>query len=417
MSTGHLVPGQRRAMFALAWWVAPLVFVAAYVVRLFRAGQVVNFLDDRWINVPAAFNYVQWGFTGPDNWFTQPAKHLFMYWSILAFGNDPVGWSMRQVVFGAAIVLLTFLLARRLFRVPFPAIMAAVLVGLDPLFISFSRAGSEDPIAVTFILAALLFWLRAHESRRPSDLLAAGVLIGLGSAVRWYALLVAALMLAFALWDRRHDGAGAIVRTSILLFVAPFCSYLVWFLPWLSRGYSLREWYAIQLDAFILQGSGAFPTFDPALTPLTGSSRWFVQWMGVGTSSTAVEGSGAFTVIMNDPVVWILFLPAIAYLMWSAYRRRSIEYWLVVGTFIVLYGFFVVVNRPIYLYSAMAVVPFGALALSYAVGRFFRRRSFYALGALLVWSLYLYPLTSGLTVPLWAYAWLLAKFGLAGGGS
>lgn len=408
----------RRPMFPLRWWTPFAVFLPAYVLRIFRLGEVVNFLDDRWMNVPAGFNYARFGFTGPDNWFTQPAKHFFMYWSSVLFGNDVVGWSMRQVLFGSAIVLLTFLLARRVFRVPFPAIAAAVLVGLDPLMISFSRAGSEDPLAVAFILAAMLFWMRGNEHGRNGDWLAAGLLIGTASALRWYALLVAALMLGLALWRARHDGGSALGRRTALLLVAPFGAYLAWYLPWLARGYSLAEWVGVQWDAFVLQGTGVFPSFDSALDPLTGAGQWFWRWMGVGTTSSVAEGeSGVFTVIMNDPAVWFLMVPAIGYLLWWAYRNKRDEYLLIGGTFVVLYAFFTLVDRPIYLYSAIAVLPFGFMALGWAAGRLLQKRALVALGVAAAWGLYLYPLTSAVRVPLWAYGWLLQTLGVAGGGS
>lgn len=416
MSTDERSMSARRPMFPLAWWTPFGVFVPAYVLRLFHIGEVVNFLDDRWVNVPAGFNYARWGFTGPDNWFTQPAKHLFMYWSSVLFGNDVIGWSMRQVLFGSAIVLLTFLLARRAFRVPFPAIMASLLVALDPLLISFSRASSEDPLAVAFILAALLFWMRGNEHGRDVDWLAAGVFIGTASALRWYALLVAALMLGFALWKARSDGASAWGRLLVWLLATPFGVYLAWYLPWLARGYSLAEWFSVQWDSFVLQGTGVFPTFDPALDPLTGAGRWFVQWMGVGTTSTLSEGtSGVFTVIMNDPIVWLLTVPAVGYLLWWAYRHRREEILLIGVTFVVLYAFFALVDRPIYLYSAITVVPFGFMALGWAVGRLLKRRALLVLGAVAAWGLYLYPLTSAVRVPLWAYGWLLQTLGIAGG--
>lgn len=408
----------RRAMFPLAWWTAPAVFLAAFVPRLVNIGRVVYTLDDFTINVPTGLNYSAYGLLGPDNWFTQPAKHLFMRWTVLLFGNDPVGWSMRQVLFGAAIVLLVFLLGRRLFRAPFPAIMAATLAALDPLLLGFSRAASEDPLAVAFMLAAILFWLRGHEHGRQIDWLAAGALIGTASALRWYALPVAALMLALALWVARRQGVGALARIAVFLAIVPFGAYLVWYLPWIARGYSLGDWIALQADALVLQGAGAFPTFSEVFAPLAGAGGWFVRWMGiahgVGTQTGSTVAVGA---IMNDPVVWVLFMPAVAYVLWTAIRSKRVDHLLVGGSFVVLYLFFLTAQRDIFLYSAISVVPFGFLALGFTSGRVLKRRSPVLLAVLALWSLYLYPLTSAIAVPLAPYAWLLGKIGMAVSGS
>jgi dolichyl-phosphate-mannose--protein O-mannosyl transferase len=173
---------------------------------------------------------------------------------------------------------------------------------------------------------------------------------------------------------------------------------------------------SLQLDSYLVQSTGAYPTFDPALVRLTQPLGWFTRWIGVGTSSGFAAGSGTFTVMMNDPVIWALFVPAIAFVVWTAYRRRLPEYWLIAGSFAILYGFFALVDRPIYVYSALSVVPLGAMALGFASGRLLKKWAFVLLGAAVVWSLYLYPLTSALTVPLAPYSWLLSRVGLLGGG-
>jgi dolichyl-phosphate-mannose-protein mannosyltransferase len=235
------VSTSRRPIFPLTWWMLPAVIAPAYLLRLFQVGRVVNFLDDRYVNAPGALNFVRWGMPGPDNWFTQPAKHLWMFLSIVLFGNDPFGWSMRQVLFGTGVVLLTFLLARRIFRVPFPALFATVLVALDPTWVVFSRAGSEDPPAVFFILAALILWTRAIQDDSDWDLLGAGVLVGLATATRWYAGLIAVVLLAVTLVVRRRKGAEALASACSALVAAPIAAYLLPFLPWMARGNSLAD--------------------------------------------------------------------------------------------------------------------------------------------------------------------------------
>lgn len=401
----------RRPMFRLSWWEPLAIFAFGYLLRLFNLGRVVNFLDDRLANVPTAFNYVRHGIMGPDNWFTQPAKHFLMYWDILVFGNYPLGWAMRQVLFGSVVVLLTYFLARRVFRAHFTAIFAAVLVALDPLSIAFSRASSEDPLAVAFVLGAMFFWVRSIQERRSSDLLFAGILVGTAVATRWYAVFAAAPMLAIALYSYRREGTAALAKTASLLGLVPLAAYVAWFLPWLARGNSIPELWSLQVDAFLVQQSATYPAFDPALSPLTGPGGWFVRWMGVGSTGIGQ----AYTVIMNNPVLWVLFVPAIAFLGWTAYRRRLPEYWLLASVFVLLYAFFVSVERPIYLYSALPLVPIGFAAVGFASGRLLRKWSLLLLALAVAWCAYLYPLTSAVPVANGAYAWLLPKVGLTGG--
>ncbi|MRR38723.1 phospholipid carrier-dependent glycosyltransferase, partial [bacterium] len=210
MSEMSLRPATQEGIrpFGLEWWMPLVVFVMAWVIRLCRLAYITNFIDDRYLNVPSAFNFTERGLLGPDNWWTQPAKHVLLYWSIHLYGNDPVGWRMREVLFGSLAVLLVFLIARRLLGEPFPAFAAAVLYALDPLQIAFSRASSEDVPAVFFMLAGFLFWLRAVESRRFHDWLVTGLLLGTALALRIHILLVLVVLFGMSIWLGRKKGSS-----------------------------------------------------------------------------------------------------------------------------------------------------------------------------------------------------------------
>jgi len=119
----------------------------------------------------------------------------------------------------------------------------------------------------------------------------------------------------------------------------------------------------------------------------------------------------------NDPVVWIIFVPAVACLLYEGWKRRQFG-WVYVGvTFASLYLFFVLASRPILVYSALVIVPFGCLALGYAVDRLPKRLRWASLAFFILWGLYLYPLAAGIAVPLQPYQWLLQRVTTVGLGS
>ena len=76
-------------------------------------------------------------------------------------------------------------------------------------------------------------------------------------------------------------------------------------------------------------------------------------------------------------------------------------------TFAVLHAAFALSSRPINLYSALPVIPFGFIALGFAADRLLKGRAWWFLGACALWSLYLLPLAVGLPTPDGPYVWLL----------
>jgi dolichyl-phosphate-mannose--protein O-mannosyl transferase len=389
--------------FPLAWWMPLVVFFSALALRVINTGSVRYAFDDSVIHIPTAGNYVLFGFLGPDNWFTQPGAHYVNWVLMHVFGNDPLGW--RQALAGAVAVLLTFLLAREVFRTPFVAVSSTILVALDPTSLGFSRTSLQDVLVSALVLGVILEFVRALRSDRTADWVAVGLLLGAAGAARWYALLVVVPMALAAFWMRRSDARKLAHRFLVYVVLTPVAIYILAYVPWLMRGYGLSEWLSMQAEAIRVQ---ALPSADffaqTELAPLAGPRRWFVGW--VGRAMTGVR-TGTYSVLMNDPVLWWTFLPATAYVLWRAVPRKAVGPTMVGGTFVVLYAFFALTARPIFLYSSLTLVPLGFMALSYVAERFLRTKAWYALGVAGAWSLYLFPLTCALPVPEGAYLWLL----------
>lgn len=391
---------------AAPWWTPLALFLSSFALRLFHVAEVTPRLDDAIIHVPTAFTYSRLGYLGPDDWWTQPLKHVLLYASILLFGNDPVGWRMRNVLFGAGVVLMTYLVARAVFRRPFPAIAGAVLIALDPLSVAFSRNTSEDTPATFFILLACLLFIRSMRSDRERDWILTGLVLGIAWALRWYAVIPGLLMLGLAIARHRREGPPAISRVFAYLGPLPFAVYAAAFLPWAARGHSVGEWFSLNVDALVIQTSGLKGFAH--LVQLAGPWRWFARWTGVVVTG---DLPGSYAPIFNDLPVWLMFVPAVGYLLWRGCVKRNESVLLVGGSFALLYAFFLTVRRPILLYSSLPLLPFGAMALGFLAESVFRRRAWVFLGAAVAWSVYLFPFASGVPVPAWAYGWLLARLG------
>ena len=90
------------------------------------------------------------------------------YVSTLVFGNSTFGWRFPAVVFGLIAIALTFLVVRELTKRDGIALLAALLLAIEPDHIHFSRIGWEPATVLPFLLGAVWFLLRAlREPKRP----------------------------------------------------------------------------------------------------------------------------------------------------------------------------------------------------------------------------------------------------------
>ena len=146
---------------------------------------------------------------------------------IKVLGFSSLGWRFMAAVFGTALVVVVFLLARQLFHDRWTAGVAGLLVGTDFLMIVQSRISMLDIFLAFFIVLGFLFmafdrnevlWVQEYLHTDPASgpalyrlryRYAAGASFGLALAVKWSALfaLMAALSLATAWsWGLRKLG-------------------------------------------------------------------------------------------------------------------------------------------------------------------------------------------------------------------
>lgn len=394
------------AVFAgTRWWMPLAVFLPALALRVWGIGSVRNAIDDARVHVLTGLFYWRDGMLFPDAWWSPPLKHLFTGASIGMLGNDVIGWRLKDVLFGALAVYLVFLLARRLFRHTAPALVAAMLMAVDPFSISLAHTTHEDVPAICFALLACVLFLRGADRDSEWEWLLAGVSFGLALALRWYVGLTMLPVAALAVWWRRDDAARLV--SAVASFTAvPLAAYLATYLPWFSRGYSLADWAGLQADMLAIQGS-RFKGLPADLAPLEGAHRWFVEWVGSGAGGVVAGRAQTVSVLMNDPVVWVLFVPSALMLLVAGVRTRRPAWTAVAAAFLATYGFVLISPRPVVLYSAMAVVPLGFVCVGFAATRLLKRRVWWFAAAAGAWSLYLFPLVSGAYLYRPAYEWLL----------
>lgn len=376
-------------------------------------GYATQYWADEGLNVPTANVYMETGHITPDAWYHPPLKHISLAYSMRLFGNSPVGWRLRNALIGSLSILFIYSLGRRLTNDDRGGIIAAVLLATDPLYTSMSRETSEEIIAAFFLIVFIYCIIVYLMADGVLWLIASGICMGCALATKWYCIAIILWIPIFVLYIRaKHRPLELSDIVLVLLNYAciPLTIYMLSYLPWFARGYSIAEFWTMQLDSIrelLNLQRASFPQIGRA--DLGAPIYWFLKplltYMG---SEQVTQGSERFNLLMNNmPILW-LTIPAMIYMIYRALREpslsKSMPLWLNVFIVLSLYTPMLLSSRPIFLYSLAALLPSVYLLISYLLINLPSIRSMSSkvfiihITALLLWGGYLFPFVSNLPV-------------------
>lgn len=332
----------------------------------------------------SAINYMESGQLGPTMWNHPCLRNVLVYYVLRIFGTGVLGVKGVSLLFGTLCTPLIGLVTRRIFNDNRIALLAAFLWACDALVIDFSRQGINDIYLAFFPLAAIYLAYRFRESGRQLWLLFAGICFGCGLASKWsalfplsvtFALLVIAICREHAVTVR--DRIVRCCHVSVMLVIVPLMVYLLTFIPWFSRGYSLAEWPALQRSMFLetSQHVGYHPKkWDDKDNR---AYKWFIMpsvfvdpFMNMdrpeGDNRELPSFDKSVTVVLGyaNPLVWLLTLPAIILVMRRGIRERDEGACYLAGLFLAAYLPLVLSPRPIWLNTALSVLPYAIMAVA-----------------------------------------------------
>lgn len=396
------------------WYLIGGLTLAALLLRFINLDHPPRIIFDETYFAVFAQNYL----VGKEFFDAEPPLGKFLIaggeW---LFGNDSFGWRSAPAVFGAAVIPLMYLLAKRLFGGTVVPFFAGALALLDGFLLVESRTAVLDGFVVTFNLATYLLFIQSLQAASRTAafrwLAATGVAFGMGLALKWITLAfiapAAVLLLVLALRDRRWikrlfglatggrqgRGAGQRLLDAIgarkenlfsaghylaWLGVAPVLVYFGLFaihVPFDSTGESA---WAIHKQIFNYHNN------LEATHPY--GSEWYT-WPAmirpVAYYFEAVRGQWQGIVAMGNPVIWWSGLAAVGFAAWRfvrpggstrgarAPRRRKRERNLVLGFLLLAiaahYGPWALIDRVLFIYHYAGALPFVILLLAYALGR------------------------------------------------
>jgi dolichyl-phosphate-mannose--protein O-mannosyl transferase len=316
-------------------------------------------------------------------WNHPPAGILCIATGIAIFGDNPFGWRIGSVVFGATGIVLAYLLALAITKRRAIAVVAALMLLADGLYVVQSRIGMLDVYGTVFMLGAfhaLYGYLTAPPERVRGSLVRLGLLLGLAIATKWNAAY-ASLFIGLVVLGRgrrvflesgrdwRDKGVQAHLRwVPAGLVVLPALVYLAAYGPFFWTGHDVGQFMELQHQIFYYH-THLHATHDY-------QSRWW-EWpltlRPVWYYSQQVDGTVANIYANGNLVLYAMFVPAVAWLASRWTRRRD------PAVIVLVIGFFgqwlpwALVPRIAFAYHFLPAVPFGCLAIAVAMVTLFDR--------------------------------------------
>jgi dolichyl-phosphate-mannose--protein O-mannosyl transferase len=212
-------------------------------------------------------------------------------------------------------------------------------------------------------------------------------------------------------WKRRESGPATWAYLAAALFVLPTSIYLLSYLPWLGNGRTFFELFQMKLDAFKALQSFSYDSFINIEWLKAGGKpwEWFLKPVMVCIWSAGNGVIGSYLMEIHNPPIHLLTFPALLVCVWASLQKRQCNLLLIPAIFLSTYLVFVLVSRPIFSYSANVVLPFACLMIACAANHLAERvRSgsrvlTITLVVVILWGLYLFPLTASRMVPVWLY--------------
>jgi 4-amino-4-deoxy-L-arabinose transferase-like glycosyltransferase len=218
----------------------PLAFVVAVAVLL-RLGVVVFHADRPLAGDELSYDAIAWnvasghGYAGGDaetgyrpTAVRGPGYVLFLAGFYAVFGHRPIAPLVAQAFLDGVCVVLVHRLTRRWFRQPPVAILAAAAYAVNPLFIQSAASLWTETTTHLTLLATVAWFFAWLETRRPRDLVASALALGV-CALSKPQLAPVGVVLCVAAWAQL--GAAGVARATAIV-VAVVTLVLA---PWIAR--------------------------------------------------------------------------------------------------------------------------------------------------------------------------------------
>jgi dolichyl-phosphate-mannose--protein O-mannosyl transferase/Gpi18-like mannosyltransferase len=314
-----------------------------------------------------------------------PLAKLLIAAGILLFGDHPSSWRIANALMGTVMVLVTYLLGRRIFASRLAASIAASLVAFDGFFIVDSRIGCIDIVYLCLNAIAYLLLFRFFASNdlyvRRRLVLVIGMVLGLCLGSKLYIPAATFLLVSsFLLLSMWHSGRASVAadnsdRTfskqhyiwqmtgaALILGSVSMVFYLVTFLPHYLLGWwgGIEDLLYYYKDVIWYEKSVASATHPYASPwwswPLMLRPVAYWQDFPLHGRVQLIWGAG-------NPLTWWAVVPAIIIVGMRAIQRPTLSRIFLITGFFTFYLIWIPIGRILFLYHYLPSLYIGYLAL------------------------------------------------------
>ncbi|WP_069999579.1 phospholipid carrier-dependent glycosyltransferase [Cellulosilyticum sp. I15G10I2] len=357
-------------------------------------------------------------------WTHPPLGKLIIGIPIGYFGMNPFAYRLMGNIAGILMLVVIYILAKRLFGSERSAILACVLLAVDGMHFVQTRIATVDSFLALFIMLSYLFmyqYLLCKENERLgmklSHLFFSGLFMGAAIATKWsgmYGALGLAIIFFVNLFKKynQHHGTilpqrhtGIIIISCFVFFIViPLGLYVLAYFPFFDVQFNtedkLGEFIKLQKAMYKYHAGleASHPFASPwYLWPLNIKPVWYYK-------GEVPKGFVATIAAMGNPIIWWSGIVAVFYTLKEAiYYKEQKNVYIVIAIF-ALYLPYIFIDRVMFLYHYFPVVPFLILAI---VKLLEGTASYFQKPDLFKWYgvasgisfLFFYPIYSGMIVP------------------
>jgi len=358
------------------------------------------------------------------DWLHPPLAKLIQAGSIKFLGDKSIGWRLPSLIFGTAIIPLTFVLAYLLFG-PAVAVFASVVIAFENLTFVMSRITMNDVFITSFSLVAFIFTVLYTKRKKILYLFLTGLFLSLAIVSKWtgfYAAFVVILYLIVnAIKSRKFD------FRLLVLFVLPPLVYLGSFGQYWLMGYNTRDfvnlnkqiwWYQNRHDLEHSYGTTPLYCVPHGLVKDKTWCPWVLDARGVYFSYEEYKGENGevkagYIYALGNPLIFWSGIIAVSYLLGKFLEERKKEYALILLGYFIFWLPWIFTPRLLFLYHYLPAIPFMSIALGISLAAIYKTRLKY-LSVLIVLIFiaaffFFYPISSGFPIRVDAidnYMWL-----------
>ena len=367
------------------------------------------------------------------DWLHPPLAKLMQAASIKILGDRSIGWRLPSLVFGTAIIPLTFALAFLLFG-PLVAIFSSTVIAFENLTFVMSRITMNDVFITAFSLSAFIFAVLYMQKRRFLFLLLTSIFLGLAVSSKWtgaYTILAVAAYISFShlrgvfrSTTGFHLGGVTGLSKYSLLLIIPVVIYLLSYGQFWLQGHSVKQfvnlhkqiwWYQNRHDLehsygttplfCVPRGLNSERTWCPWVLNTRGVYFSYEQYATPASPERSDGGRGekaGYIYALGNPLIFWTGIIAVSYVLGKFFEERKKEYTLILVGYFIFWLPWIFTPRLMFLYHYLPALPFLSIALGISLATMYKTKfrilAFVLLLVFVATFFYFYPISSGLPI-------------------